>query len=145
MKKILCVCPSNIRLSPMIAALLQERLGNEYRVESAGTNRRTDGEEADEDSVLVMRERGIDLSRHISRWIGYLDLSEYSAIVCTEAHIARDVMKHLNEQCIGTSVLIPNQSNGGIPSPLEVGPGVYRECLALLGKTLPLIADYIRS
>ena len=82
MEKVLCVCLGNISRSPMMQAVLQQQLGAGFRVESAGVSKAWAGRPANHRSVACMRERGIDLSGHISRWIGDLDLDRYRWIVC---------------------------------------------------------------
>ena len=66
----------------MMQAVLQQQLGAGFRVESAGVSKAWAGRPANHRSVACMRERGIDLSGHISRWIGDLDLDRYRWIVC---------------------------------------------------------------
>ena len=82
MEKILCVCVGNISRSPMMQSVLQQHLGSSFLVESAGVSRELAGRPANKNTVECMRERGIDLSGHVSRWIGDLDLGQYRWIVC---------------------------------------------------------------
>jgi protein-tyrosine-phosphatase len=70
---VLLVCTANRCRSPMAEALLrhlfvQEGLGGEYRIESAGTWA-TDGEPATAFAQETMRERGLDISAHRSRGV----------------------------------------------------------------------------
>ena len=67
MEKVLCVCVGNISRSPMMQALLQQHLGEAFRVESAGVSRELSGRPANHRSVACMKERGVDLSGHVSR------------------------------------------------------------------------------
>jgi len=71
MPSILIVCTANICRSPMAEAILQHKLAEagvpgEWRVGSAGTWAQN-GLPASENGVAVMRERGLDTSRHRSR------------------------------------------------------------------------------
>jgi protein-tyrosine phosphatase len=72
MEKVLCVCVGNISRSPMMQAVLQQHLGASFLVESAGVHKELAGRPANDRSVACMKERGVDLSGHISRWIGDL-------------------------------------------------------------------------
>ena len=94
MVRVLCVCVGNISRSPMMQAVLQQHLGDEFLVESAGISRELANRPANPRSVTCMKERGLDLSGHISRWIGDLDLDEYRWIVCVgsdEADTVRSI------------------------------------------------------
>lgn len=143
MQKILCVCLGNRSRSPMMQALLQKLLGNAFRVESAGIRKEAAGLPANDRSILLMRERDTDLTNHRSRWIGDLDLTQYSHIICVGENEFDQVRKHLGESS-RTVVLIANGDSVGIPDPYEKGLSGYRECLALLDDTMPKIARQIR-
>lgn len=82
MEKVLCVCVGNISRSPMMQAVLQSYLGPAFLVESAGVSRELSGRPANHRSIACLKERGIDLSGHVSRWIGDLDLEQYGWIIC---------------------------------------------------------------
>ncbi len=71
MPSILIVCTGNICRSPIAEAYLRHRLAQEpipgeWEIISAGTWAQ-DGLPASESGVAVMRERGLDMSRHRSR------------------------------------------------------------------------------
>ena len=82
MERVLCVCVGNISRSPMMQAVLQQHLGAGFLVESAGLRKELAGRPANDRSVACMKERGVDLSGHVSRWIGDLALDQYRWIVC---------------------------------------------------------------
>src|SRR5512136_1311836 len=66
--RVLVVCVGNICRSPMAEALLRARLGHwpRFDVSSAGLSALV-GRPADESTVALMRERGIDISAHRAR------------------------------------------------------------------------------
>jgi protein-tyrosine-phosphatase len=71
MSTILIVCTGNLCRSPMGMGLLRRQLAEEgldgmHRVISAGVWAQ-EGRAASENAVLVMQERGIDISDHVSR------------------------------------------------------------------------------
>jgi protein-tyrosine phosphatase len=141
MERVLCVCVGNISRSPMMQAVLQQHLGDAFLVESAGMSMELAGRPANERSITCLKERGIDLSGHISRWIGDLDLDQYEWIVCVgrdEAHKVRSVPGVRSAR-----VLVANADHGGIPDPYELGLAGYRDCVALLDQVMPEVAQHI--
>ena len=85
MSSILFVCTGNLCRSPMAAGLMRERLAEEgmdsrHRVASAGTWG-VDGRPAAENAVVVMRERGIDISDHTARTIRSEHVAEADLIL----------------------------------------------------------------
>ncbi|MET0412816.1 MAG: low molecular weight phosphatase family protein [Polyangiaceae bacterium] len=141
MERVLCVCVGNISRSPMMQALLQQHLGAAFLVESAGLSEDLAGRPANHRSVACMQERGVDLSGHVSRWIGALDLGRYRWIVCVghdEADKVRSAFR-ADPAC----VLVANEHRGGIPDPYEHGLAGYRDCVALLDQVMPHVAREI--
>ena len=141
MEKVLCVCVGNISRSPMMQAVLQQHLGTAFLVESAGVNKVLAGRRANVRSVACMKERGVDLSGHVSRWIGDLDLGQYRWIVCVGRDEADQVRSAHGTD--SASVLVANEHEGGIPDPYELGMAGYRDCLALLDRVMPRVAQHI--
>jgi protein-tyrosine phosphatase len=141
MEKVLCVCVGNISRSPMMQAVLQQHLGAGFRVESAGVSRDLAGRPANARSVACMKERGVDLSGHVSRWIGDLDLDQYRWIVCVGGDEAEQVRSALGAG--SARVMVANEPQGGIPDPYELGLAGYRDCLALLDQVMPIVAQRI--
>ena len=140
-EKILCVCVGNISRSPMMQTVLQRHLGSAFLVESAGVSKELAGRPANANSVACMNERGVDLSGHVSRWMGSLDLVQYQWIVCVgreEADMVRSAMGP-----VSVNDVIANEHGGGIPDPYGLGLAGYRDCLALLDEVMPAIARQI--
>ena len=143
MERVLCVCVGNISRSPMMQAVLQQHLGATFIVESAGLRKELAGRPANYRSVACMKERGVDLSGHISRWIGDLDLDQYRWIVCAGPDEADKVRSALGAD--SARVMIANEDQGGIPDPYELGMTGYRDCLALLDGVMPQVAQHIKA
>jgi protein-tyrosine-phosphatase len=127
----------------MMQALLQQQLGDEFQVESAGIRKEAAGQPANDHSILCMQERTIDLTRHRSRWVGDLDLTQFSHIICVGDNEARQVSELLPQNS-STIVLTANGDRGGVPNPYKKGLPAYRECLALLDEVMPEIAHLVR-
>jgi putative hydrolase of the HAD superfamily len=142
-QQVLCVCVGNISRSPMMSALLQRELGGGFVVESAGLDRDLVGRPANHRSVDCMYERGIDLSGHISRWIGSVALDGIGWIVTVGLDEARRVRTHLGDH--SAAIIVANAEHGGIPDPYELGVDGYRESAALLDRVLPGVAEQIRA
>src|SRR5687767_3597025 len=113
MEKVLCVCVGNISRSPMMQAVLQHHLGANFQVESAGVSRELAGRPANHRSVACLQDRGVDLSGHVSRWIGDLDLDQYRWIVCVGDEEADMVRSALGAS--SANVMVANEDQGGIP------------------------------
>lgn len=142
-RKVLCVCVGNISRSPMMQAVLQQHLGAAFSVESAGLTKDLAGRPANYRSVACMKERGVDLSGHVSRWIGELDLEQYRWIVCVGHDEAEKVRSYPGAD--SANVMVANEQQGGIPDPYELGLAGYRDCLALLDRVMPDVAQRIGS
>lgn len=87
MATILIVCTANICRSPVVEALLEDRLaGHEleyWLVKSAGTWA-YEGQSASENSVLLMAEQGLDISDHQSMPVNETLLDEADLILTLE-------------------------------------------------------------
>ena len=141
MEKVLCVCVGNISRSPMMRAVLQQHLGGDFVVESAGMSKELAGRPANHRSIACMEARGIDLSGHVSRWIGDLDLDQYRWVVCVGPDEADQVRAVLGAR--SARVIVANAQEGGIPDPYELGLAGYQDCAALLDRVMPQVAAQI--
>lgn len=134
MKKILCVCYGNTCRSPMLQALLSRELksrGVEAEVESAGMLDEA-GAPANENAIICMKERGIDITDHLSRGISNLDLSAYDKIVC---------LINAAPLLIGKGALPEKVKVVEVENPYEKDLEAYRACanaLALIAKKLAI-------
>lgn len=126
-----------------MSALLQRELGDGFVVQSAGLDEDLAGRRANHRSLDCMQERGLDLSGHVSRWIGNVALDRVGWIVTVGREEARQAHAYLGNR--PTPVIIANAEHGGIPDPYELGMDGYRECAALLDRVLPNVAQQIRA
>lgn len=87
MARILIVCTANICRSPVVAALLSQRLHqhgySDWVVESAGTWA-TLSRSAARYSIQLMEKQGIDLSRHRARMIDAPLIARSDLVLCME-------------------------------------------------------------
>jgi len=128
----------------MMQALLQRELGESYIVESAGIWERASGARANARSIMVMEERGIDLTPHIGRSATEVQLTDYSHVICVDDEVADHVRGLLPSEA-GIIVVVANAAGGGIPDPYELGIEGYRACLALLDEVMPSVAFGINN
>ncbi len=140
-QKVLCVCKANACRSPMMQAILQHALGDEYLVESAGANQEfaSGDKPASEHSVLCMQDRNLDISSHKSRWIGEIPLAEFAVIICVGKPEA-DKVRELLEIERDATVLVLD-----VPNPYQKGLDAYRECAAFLDREMPILGELIRT
>ena len=129
--RVLCVCKGNTCRSPMFAAVLRQKLAETGRsdvtIESAGYMEAAKGQPANPEWIGLREETpGVDLSGHVSRWTGDLDLREFDLIVCMEPNAVDEVRKQGVPET--TSVVLANEAEGGIPNPYQQGPDAYRNC-----------------
>lgn len=90
MRIVLMICSGNICRSPMAEVLLQARLARDpartaWRVASAGVYA-AEGLPASAHSVTVMRDRGLDLSRHRSRRVTREQVAQADLILGMTPH-----------------------------------------------------------
>ena len=87
MPQILIVCTANICRSPVVAALLKQRLEmngySEWLVESAGTWAMSDRGAA-RYSIQLMAEQGLDISHHRTKMIDEPLIAQSDLILCME-------------------------------------------------------------
>ena len=91
--RVLTVCMGNVCRSPMAAALLAERLarrGVAVTVESAGIHALV-GRPAEPEAQALLRERGLDLSRHRARQLTAEILRGFELVLVMEERHERAV------------------------------------------------------
>lgn len=125
-----------------MAAVLQDLLGDDFKVDSAGVREGAAGVGANPLSIECMADRGIDLSGHMSRWVGHLNLDSYSHIVCVGDSEADAVRSHLTND--GVVVVVPNDGFG-IDDPFGKGIEGYRNCLANIDAAMRSVANMIHD
>ena len=118
MKKVVFVCTGNTCRSPMAEGYLKEK--NKKGLEISSRGLAADGSPVSENSAIVMRELGIDISSHISKQMSYTDAEENHIIVCMSSSHA-DVLEALGVDKLKIHVL-------GISDPFGGDTDEYRAC-----------------
>ncbi len=134
MKKVLFICTGNTCRSPMAQALF-DRFAEENGIcataDSAGLAA-ADGLPASENSILALRELGIDLSVHRSKPVSLDLLKSADLIVCmSQAHA--DALENVgfNAYVLG----------GGVPDPFGRDLDAYKACRDSIQAAIKDIAD----
>jgi len=131
MKTLLVLCTGNIYRSPLVAALVQQRLAAAglaaaVEVVSAGIFA-IDGAPADPTVVTVLRERGIDITRHRARTVTIADLNTADLILVME-EAQRQSIFYRAPQLLYKVVLLSELSGRhvDVPDPVGQSPAVVR-------------------
>jgi len=141
MSVILFVCTGNLCRSPMAAGLLHQRLADEgldsrHRVISAGVWA-LDGRPASKDAVVVMAERGIDITHHVAHTLTADDVAEADLILVMSrehAQVLRNTWPQYNWKVHRLSEMAGKRQD--IQDPYGARIEEYR-------KTADVISDYI--
>ncbi len=118
MKNVVFVCTGNTCRSPMAEGYLKSKKPTGYEITSRGLA--TDGSPAALNSVNVMLEAGIDITKHISKQMSYTDADRADVIVCMSSSHA-DTLEALGVDKLKCYVL-------GIGDPFGGDINLYREC-----------------
>ncbi|MGL4650137.1 MAG: low molecular weight phosphotyrosine protein phosphatase [Caldilineaceae bacterium] len=139
--RVYVVCTANICRSPMGMGILQERIaaagfGKRVEVVSRGVQA-IEGYGAAPMSTLLMAERGIDLSRHLSAPLTTRDVESAALILVMEERQRQMIMRLWPRA--SKRVLLWRELEGeamDVPDPYAFGRPQYETTLALLERAL---------
>ena len=125
--RIIVLCTANTCRSPMAEAMLREKLGKKAEVISRGIM--TTGAGASEESAIVMREMGYDISDHISRRITAEEIRDADLILTMTYNHKMILVNTMPEEKDKIFTLCEYANlEGDIPDPYGLGLDEYRKC-----------------
>lgn len=131
-RRVLFVCAGNTCRSPMAEAVAQRLLGEGIHVESAGITADEDAP-ATKDAVLVMNERGLDISAHRSRSLSAVNLLHFDLVIALTPAIAQ-VLHGQGADASKVRML-------DIPDPYGRGIDAYRATAVAIERALQRLFD----
>jgi len=139
MRYVLCVSFGNTCRSAMFQMLFCEALQNrkifDVQVESAGTSKAANlAKPANKHSITCMRERGLDLQGHRSRWINELDLQKYDLVLCMN-QVQYNYLK-VRGVPVDKILIIDTNNQGEIPYPKQTSLPAHRRCVKVLEEAI---------
>jgi len=96
MKSVLFVCLGNICRSPIaegIAKNIVLERGLDIFIDSAGTGRWHSGEAPCDNSIMIAKSRGVDISHQIARQINQADVSAFDMVIALDQSNYNDLIK----------------------------------------------------
>ncbi|KWN13554.1 low molecular weight protein-tyrosine-phosphatase [Burkholderia ubonensis] len=129
MRSILVVCVGNICRSPMAEGLLRERL-KDVEVRSAGLDALV-GKPADNHSIELMEERGIDIRPHRARQLGEHECRRADLILAAEDRHRRAI-EHAYPFARGRVFTLGHYGRFDIADPFRQERLKFQACLEMI-------------
>jgi len=115
-------------------------VGFSVKIESAGVVDR-EGVRVSRHTLAVMKERGIDMSSHRSRYVGNISLENFDHIYCIDERVKKRL---IDFDADSSRIVILNEKNGGIPNPFHRDIEAYEKCASLIETEVKkVIAEFI--
>ncbi len=130
--RVLFVCLGNICRSPMAAALSLKLFGDRIVAESSGLNPVYD--QATDEAIRVMSERGIDISEHQSRSVREVDLDGFDYIIAATPLIKTKLPAVKRPETIIT---------WNVEDPYGGDLDVYRNCAKEIAAELKIFSELL--
>jgi protein-tyrosine-phosphatase len=149
-QKILFVCAANVCRSPMAEGLLKNLIKNDgftpnsISVRSAGIGN-THGSDASDQAIQVMRERGLDISRHKARTVNWDIINGSDLILCMSqeqvSNLKQSYAEAQNKFYLLTEFC---GSQGDIDDPSGRPTRAYESCASQVEDLLKVLVEKIR-
>ncbi|WP_299104180.1 low molecular weight protein-tyrosine-phosphatase [uncultured Tenacibaculum sp.] len=144
--KILMVCLGNICRSPLAEGILQSKVNDSVKVDSAGTSGFHQGELPDSRSIAVAKKYSIDITNQRSRKFTANDFREFDLIYAMDVSNYRDILSLAStEEDRGRVKMILNESypneNRNVPDPYYGGDMGFENVYSMLDEACEIIAS----
>ncbi|RAL23626.1 protein tyrosine phosphatase [Lujinxingia litoralis] len=143
-RRIICICTGNICRSPMAAALLRAKLGQQAVVISAGTLG-LQGRPAAPFAQLAVEPFGASLDDHRSQGISVPLMRMADHVIVMSPRHSRHVLglaPELQARLVELWNFDPErQTDGGIPDPVGQSREAFEHCCALIDRCLTTWLD----
>ncbi|HSD14338.1 MAG TPA: low molecular weight protein-tyrosine-phosphatase [Flavobacterium sp.] len=149
--KILMVCLGNICRSPLAEGILQSKLPKElFLVDSAGTGSWHVGQEPDKRSILIAKNKGLDITHQRGRQINKSDFDTFDYIYVMDISNYRDVIALApNAEAKSKVVMILDElfpgENVDVPDPYYGGQSGFEHVYMLLNEACEIIAQKLKA
>lgn len=146
--RILMVCLGNICRSPLAEGILRSKLGDGFRIESAGTGDWHVGQCPDKRSVSVAGKYGIDISSQRARQFHVRDFEDFDLIYVMDQSNYEDVMALARNESQRSKVRLildelEDRQDLNVPDPYFGGEEGFDEVYRLLDEVTTRIAEKI--
>lgn len=134
--KILMVCLGNICRSPMAEGILQSKLSNDFKVDSAGTGNWHEGEAPDHRAIATAKKFGVDISKLRAKQFKLTDFEEFDLILTMDKSNHSNViaLAENEEQMSKVRMLLKNGKE--VPDPYYGNEEDFEEVFYLLDESL---------
>lgn len=136
-QNILVICLGNICRSPMAEGLLKQRYPDR-KVSSAGLREITVGWSADPFAIRVMKEHGMDISRHRARLLTNELLKDVDLVVTMEKEQS-DIVKYSFPNFKGKIIRVGEYGDYDVPDPYSKNIKAFEESFNLISEGLDKI------
>jgi len=150
-RKILFVCTGNTCRSPMAQVLFREMVAKDLLLRSAGiqvdsAGAIAGGAPATPEAIQVMRDYGLDLSGHRSKFLVGRLIKWADLILVMKARQKQVVVSRYRAAAGKTHVLSEYVGEeGDVPDPAGCGVGAYESCAVVLSSLLSKLAERLRK
>ncbi|ESU23502.1 protein tyrosine phosphatase [Flavobacterium enshiense DK69] len=145
------VCLGNICRSPLAEGILQSKLPKEhFLVDSAGTGSWHVGQEPDKRSVLIAKNKGLDITNQRGRQIKKSDFDNFDYIYVMDISNYQDVIALAPSTEAKSKVimildeLFPGE-NVDVPDPYYGGESGFEHVFMLLNEACEIIAEKLKA
>ena len=148
MAKILAVCKTNTASSAMFEGYVRRKIEESglegAEIESAGLLEKSAGRPANGHAITAMWDHNVDLRWHRSRWIGSLNLGDYTYIMAMDKEVHRLLLADHRCQQYRDRITLVAMASGGIASPYAGDLATHDQCVKKIAAAWSEAAIFFR-